>query len=73
MYLYSATNNTITATNNTITAINLKSTTDSIAPFSFTLNLNVTLSQKVGTYQLSVTSLSSGESVDTGKVAITTQ
>jgi hypothetical protein len=61
------------AITNIITAINLNSTTDKFAPFSFTLNLNVTMSQKVGANQLSVTTLSSGQSVDTGTVAITTQ
>ena len=61
------------ATTNTITAVNLNSTSDNIAPFSFTLNLNLTMSQKVSNYKLGVTTLSVGQVVDTGTVPISTQ
>jgi len=63
--LYSAVTNTITATN-------LNSTSANISPLNFTLNISLTLSQKVGNYQITVTTMSAGQSVDTGKAGLNT-
>ena len=60
------------AVTNTITAVSLNSTENTLSPFNFTLNVSVIISQKVGNYQITATTLSAGQIVDTGSMSLTT-
>ena len=60
------------ATNTTIRASSFNLTSSSISPMSLTLNVSLTMSHSVAANSITVNTLSGGEIVDSGTVALTT-